>query len=107
MPRLNQVIHVWLYEDLNQRLEAREAANKGPDPQRLPGGRDFEVAQESDISIPAQFMRPKGGDQALGDIYELPIYTYQPGAISKVIESWADAIPHREKYSPVAAGMFT
>ncbi len=104
---LNQVIHVWLYEDMNQRLEAREAANKDPDLQRLPGGRDFVVAQESDILNPAPFMRPMGGDQALGDIYEMRIYTYQPGAIPKVIESWTDAIPHREKYSPLAAGMFT
>jgi len=104
---LNQVIHVWMYEDLNQRLEAREAANKDPDLQRLPGGRDFVVAQESDILNPAPFMRPMGGGQALGDIYEMRIYTYQPGAISKVIETWADAIPHREKYSPLAAGMFT
>ena len=104
---LNQVIHVWLYEDLNQRLEVREAANKDPDLQRLPGGRDFVVAQESDILNPAPFMRPMGGDQALGDIYEMRIYTYQPGAIPKVIESWADAISHREKYSPLAAGMFT
>ena len=43
---LNQVIHVWLYEDLNQRLEAREAAATDADLQRLPTGRDFVVSQE-------------------------------------------------------------
>jgi hypothetical protein len=65
------------------------------------------VAQDSDIFNPAPFMRPMGCDQALGDIYEMRIYTYQPGTIPKVIESWTNAIPHREKYSPLAAGMFT
>lgn len=104
---LNQVIHIWMYEDLNQRLEAREAANQDPDLQGLASGREFVVAQDSDIFNPAHFMRPMGGDQALGDIYEMRIYTYQPGAIPKVIESWTNAIPHREKYSPLAAGMFT
>ena len=35
------------------------------------------------------------------------IYTYAPGAIPKVIDSWKGAIPHREKYSPLAAGMYS
>ena len=76
---LNQVIHIWIYEDLNQRLAAREAANNDPDLQRIPGGREFVIEQESDIFMPAPFMRPMGGDQALGDLYEMRIYTYQPG----------------------------
>ena len=78
-----------------------------PDLQRLPGGREFVVGQESEIFMPAPFMRPMGGDQALGDIYEMRIYTYEPGAIPKVIDSWKGSIPHREKYSPLAAGMYT
>ena len=104
---LNQVIHVWLYEDLNQRLEAREAAAQDPELQRLQSGREFVVSQESDIFFPAPFMRTMGGDQALGDVYEMRIYTYQPGAIAEVIKSWTDAIPHREKYSPLAAAMYS
>jgi len=80
---LNQVIHVWIYDDLNQRLEVREAANKDPDLQRLPGGREFVLQQESDIFMPAPFMRPMGGDQALGNIYEMRIYTYEPGLSPK------------------------
>ena len=104
---LNQVIHVWIYEDLNQRLAAREAANNDPDLQRIPGGREFVIEQESDIFMPAPFMRPMGGDQALGDLYEMRIYTYQPGAISKVIDSWKGSISAREKYSPLAAGMYS
>ncbi len=103
---LNQVIHAWPYEDLNQRAEAREAANKDPDLQRTPGGREFVVGQEAEIVIPAPFMRPLG-EQQLGDIYEMRIYTYQTGAMPEVLKRWAEAIPYREKYSPLAACWYT
>jgi hypothetical protein len=52
-------------------------------------------------------MRPLGGDQALGGIYEMRIYTYQPGSIPEVLQRWSDAIPHREAFSPLAAAMYT
>jgi hypothetical protein len=48
-----------------------------------------------------------GGDQSLGSFYEMRTYTFLPGAIPQLIESWAQAIPHREEYSPLAAGMYT
>lgn len=35
------------------------------------------------------------------------MYTYQPGALAEVIKSWTDAMPHREKYSPLAAAMYS
>jgi len=50
---LNQVMHVWLYETLHHRQEAREAAARDPDWQRLPGGRAFMVSQASEMFIPA------------------------------------------------------
>jgi len=50
-------------------------------------------------------MRPLGGDQALGGVYEMRIYTYQPGSIPEVIARWTEAIPHREAFSPLAAAM--
>jgi hypothetical protein len=48
-----------------------------------------------------------GGDQKLGDIYEMRIYTYEPGSIPELIRKWTDAIPYREEFSPLAAGMST
>ena len=50
-------------------------------------------------------MREMGGDQALGNIYEMRVYTYKPGSMPEVINRWAAAIPHREEYSPLAAAM--
>ena len=34
-------------------------------------------------------------------------YTYEPGAMSELLKRWADALPDREKFSPLAAGMYT
>jgi len=104
---LNQVIHVWPYEDLKHRQEVRDAMASDPELQRFRPAPGVIVAQESDVYIPAPFMRPLGGDQALGSFYEMRTYTFLPGAIPQLIESWAQAIPHREEYSPLAAGMYT
>jgi len=101
---LNQVIHVWPYNDLQQRTAVREAMAKDADLAAVPGGRDLIVSQESDIMIPAPFMHPLGSrDYGTGNIYEMRIYTYAPGDLPKVLEAWGKAVPGREKYSPLAA----
>jgi len=105
---LNQVIHVWEYDDLNHRARAREAASKDRNLERLPGGREFVVEQQSEIYMPAPFMQPLGSrDYGEGNIYEMRSYTYAPGDIPKVVEAWGKAIPNREEFSPLAAGMYT
>jgi hypothetical protein len=101
---LNQVMHVWPYEDLQHRTAVREAMAKDTALAQLPGGRDLIVAQESEIMIPAPFMHPLGSrDYGTGNVYEMRIYTFAPGDIPKVLDGWAKAIPAREKYSPLAA----
>jgi len=105
---LNQVIHVWEYNDLNHRATAREAANKDRDLQRLPGGREFVVEQQAEIVTPAPFMRPLGSrSYGNGNIYEMRTYTYEPGGIPDVLKAWAPAIHQREEYSPLAACWYT
>ena len=101
---LNQVIHVWPYESVEERNRIREEAVKDPDwpPKNDP---DMYVNMESEIYTPAPFMRPLGGDQELGNIYEMRVYTYKPGSMPEVINRWAAAVPHREEYSPLAAAM--
>ena len=103
---LNQVIHVWPYESIEERNEIRAEAAKDPDwpPKNSP---DVYVNMESEIFTPAPFMRPMGGDQALGSIYEMRSYTYQPGSMPEVVKRWEAAIPYREEYSPLAAGMYS
>ncbi|GIT69179.1 MAG: hypothetical protein Ct9H300mP27_02830 [Chloroflexota bacterium] len=52
-------------------------------------------------------MKPMGGDQALGGIYEMRTYTYEPGSIPELLKRWTEVLPAREELSPLAAGMYT
>jgi hypothetical protein len=101
---LNQVVHVWPYEDLQHRMAVRAAMAKDAELQQIPGGRDLIVAQESDIMMPAPFMRPLGSQSyGSGNVYEMRTYTYAPGDIPAVLKGWAEAIPFREQLSPLVA----
>ena len=103
---LNQVIHVWPYENLEERTRIREEVDKDPNwPPK--NDRAIYVTTESEIFTPAPFMRPLGGDQALGNIYEMRTYTYKTESMGEVIKRWEAAVPHREEYSPLAAAMYT
>ena len=96
---LNQVIHVWPYETLDERTRLRAEATKlqgWP-----PNVREFVVDQKSQIFIPAPFS-PKLEPRQLGGIYEIRMYTLKPGAIPNQIERWAGAIGERVKLSPLA-----
>ena len=69
---LNEVIHVWPYEDFQERTAVRAEAAK--DPHWPPRTGDVVVSMESEIMIPAPFMEPLG-DRQLGNVYEMRTYT--------------------------------
>ena len=102
---LNQVIHVWPYESLDERDQIRAEASK--DPNWPPHDLSMIQEMQSEIWNPAPFMRPMGGDQALGSIYEMRIYTYLPGSIPELLQRWEKALPYREGFSPCVAAMHT
>ena len=87
---LNQVIHVWPYENLQQRTEIRNRAVQEPD--WPPDTAELIVSMKSEIFAPAPFSPKLGGGRKLGDIYEMRIYQYQPGSMSTVIERWREAL---------------
>ncbi len=99
---LNQVIHIWPYENAEHREECRSASVEGWPP---PNGGNI-LNMDSQIWNPAEFMTPMG-DRELGGVYEMRIYTYQPGSKDEVLQRWTNAITHREQYSPLAAGMYS
>ena len=103
---LNQVVHIWPFDNLKHRQEVRDAMAQDTDLQQM-RGTDLIASQETEIYSPAPFMRPMAGDQALGNVYEMRTYTFLPGAIPGLMESWGQALPQREEYSPLAAGMFS
>ncbi len=103
MGPLNQVIHVWEYENLQHRSDVRAQASK--EPGWPPQTGDMILNMESEIWIPAAFSPALGGGKKLGGIYEMRIYQYQPGSIPKVLEAWEKSLPERVKLSPIAACM--
>ena len=101
---LNQVIHVYSYDDLQHRTRVRAAMAQDAERNAMPGGAEFVVEQEAEIMNPAPFMRPLGSrDYGTGNVYEMRTYTYAPGDIPKVLEAWAKAIEARERHSLLAA----
>lgn len=97
---LNEMIHVWPYESVAERNRIRAAAAESK--AWPPNTSELIVKMKSEILLPAPFMKPIE-PRKLGNVYEMRIYTYQPGAMPEVLRRWAEAIPHREKYSPLAA----
>jgi len=97
---LNQIIHIWPYDSLAHRDEARAAALKAEG--WPPNIREFIVEMKNEIFIPAPFSPPLE-ERALGNLYEIRSYTYQPGTIPTVIQRWSEKIEGRTKLSPLAA----
>jgi hypothetical protein len=101
---LNQVIHVYPYDDLNQRTAVRAAMAADSELAALPGGGDLIVAQEAEIVNSAPFMPPLGSrDYGSGNVYEMRIYTYAAGDIPKLLEAREQGLAAREALSPVVA----
>jgi hypothetical protein len=101
---LNQVIHVWPYENLGHRTEVRARLSR--EPGWPPRADELLVSMESGIYVPAPFSPKLGGGQKLGNIYEMRIYQCQPGSIPTVIERWGEALQGgRLDLSPLAACM--
>src|SRR6476620_11517696 len=74
---LNRVIHVWPYENLEERTRLRAEATKlqgWP-----PNTREFVVEQQSEIYLPAPFS-PKLEPRQLGNLYEIRPILSSPAA---------------------------
>jgi len=97
---LSQVMHVWAYENHAQREQVQGAAAQ--DPHWPPNIHELVLNEETEILLPAHFMRPLEPRET-GDIYEMRIYTYRPGTIPEVLERWGRAIEYREQFSPLLA----
>ena len=74
---LNQVIHVWPYENLEHRAEVR--AKAAQEPGWPPKGGDLLLSMDSQIWTPAPFSPALGGNRKLGNVYEMRIYEIPAG----------------------------
>ncbi len=94
---LNQVIQIWPYESLAERervmIQAARLAGWPPDIQQ------FLLEDDTLILEPLPFSPPIT-PRKLGNIYEIRIYSYEPGFMPELIERWGDKIEGRQKLSP-------
>ena len=98
---LNQIIHVWPYQDLEERARIRAEAIK--DPNWPPKIREFIVNQRSDIFIPLS-VSPELKPAKVGPYFEMRVYTLASGAeVPKLQKLWEAGIPERTKFSPLCA----
>jgi hypothetical protein len=92
---LNRVLHIWEYNDLNERSDIRsKAVSDGIWPPKNTG---IIEKQQVDIFTPAPFMPAFGRNRKIGPLFELRMYRYPVGAIPKVYEAWAPLIEARMK----------
>ncbi len=98
---LNQIIHVWAYDSLEQRTEVRAAAGK--EPGWPPPIREFVTAQHSELFLPAPFSPPLT-PRNVGPLFEIRQYTLVPGAIPGLIGRWSEKIEGRQAFSPLIGG---
>jgi hypothetical protein len=103
---LNQMVHIWAYDSLQQRADTRAAAGRDTSGNWPPNTNDLVVSQESDILVPIKGMQHQSGTQELGGVYELRMYTYPPGGTGKVAEAFAEAYAGRHGVYPVG-GIWT
>ena len=96
---LNQIIHVWGYDDMKHRAEVRAAA--AADPNWPPAGDDaYIVKMETEIVIPAPFQKPIEPGH-YGHVYEMRYYDTLPGSMPEIMDIWGAKLPGRLKYSPL------
>ena len=93
---LNQVIHVWGYDDMKHRSEVRAAAAQ--DPNWPPGDTHMIEKMETEIVTPAPFQGPIEPGK-YGNIYEMRYYDTKPGSQAPVMKQWEEKLPGRQKHS--------
>ncbi len=100
---LNQIIHVWPYQDLEERARIRAAAVK--DGNWPPKIKELIVNLRSDIMIPLS-VSPEIKPGNMGPYFEMRIYTYAPGELPKLMKLWEMAVPRRLQFGPLCAAWY-
>jgi NIPSNAP len=95
---LNEVVHIWPYESLEDRARIRAEAAK--DEGWPPKIQEFILNQKVEIVMPFQFAPPWSPAKD-GPIYELRQYTFRGGTLPDIQTSWEKSLPDRIKVSPI------
>jgi len=103
---LNQLVHIWAYDSLQQRADIRASAAADASGKWPPNASELALTQENDILIPISTMTNWKGPQEWGSLYELRMYTYPAGELPRVADAFAEAFEARNALYPVA-GVWT
>jgi len=103
---LNQMVAIWPYESLQDRIEIRAKAESYPNPVWPPETEDLIVDMVSKVYLPAPFME-RLTDRTIGPLYEMRMYTYPSEVLTKVLVEWEKVIERRERLSPLAGCWYT
>ncbi len=97
---LNQVMHLWSYEDLNQRARLRAELSKNPrwGAEYIPLIRPNLVRQEIRL---LNGVRAPTAPERTPNIYEFRNYLAKPGAAQQWLELFTKALVVRETYSKI------
>ena len=100
--QLNQVMHLWSYQDLNQRAQLRAELGKNPrwGAEYIPLIRPNLLRQE--IRLLNAVRAPKAPERT-PNVYEFRNYRAKPGAAPQWLQAFTKALEVREKYSKIVA----
>jgi hypothetical protein len=95
---LNQIVHIWGYNDLAERAKVRAEASKEANwPPKI---QEFILHMESEILNPFPFVPDiKPGKQ--GPIFEMRCYGIKAGTAPDLTNRWQSRIDERAKLSPI------
>lgn len=99
---LDQVVHIWGYESLQQRAGIRVLAQRDPSGLWPPAAAHLVTGRASDIIVPVPNMAEWNGPQEWGNLYELRMCTYPSGVLAKVAQQFGAALAARHAVYPVA-----
>jgi hypothetical protein len=95
---LNEIVHIWGYEDLAERAKVRAEAAQNPNwPPKLG---EFITEMRSELVTPFSFV-PKITPGKVGPVFELRYYTLKPGMLPEMVKGWESKLEGRLKYSPL------
>ena len=117
---LNQVVHIWGFNDLNHMREAKAAVAADPDwtGKYLPRNRGLVEAQKTYLMNSPSFAPtyPIHGEAEPGSedarkqnemLYDFRMYTFKPGSVPDYMAAVEElAVPIRQKYGIKLAGWF-
>ena len=96
---LNEIIHIWQYESLEERAKIRAAAAK--DANWPPKIQEFLTRMSSEIVAPFAFA-PAAKPGKHGPFYEFRYYEIKAGTAPDLVKRWEPKVPGRIALSPIA-----